>query len=122
MARLLPSERHWFPTRQPQTLQIAVALLYWNALLGLIVGLAVGGFGRLALILIAAEIAGAYGISNERKWGYIVALVAAILPLILVIAVAGFLGAGLLNLLFQIALVVLLLHPQSREYYKIWYR
>ncbi|HLX78180.1 MAG TPA: hypothetical protein VKR27_04790 [Acidimicrobiales bacterium] len=122
MARRLPTARRWFPSSQPQTLQIAVALLYWNALLGLIFGITVGGWGRLSLLLIVAEIAGAYGISNERKWGYVVAVVAAIVPLILVIAVAGFLGAGILNLLFQVALVALLLHPQSRAYYKIWYR
>jgi len=122
MARRLPTARRWFPSSQPQTLQIAVALLYWNALLGLIFGITVGGWGRLSLLLIVAEIAGAYGISNERKWGYVIAVVAAIVPLVLVIAVAGFLGAGILNLLFQVALVALLLHPQSRAYYKIWYR
>lgn len=122
MVKRLPAGRRWFPSNQPQTLQIAVALLYWNALLGLIFGITVGGFGRLALLLIVAEVAGAYGMSNERKWGYVVALVAAVGPLVLLIAVAGFLGAGILNLLFQIALVALLVHPQSRAYYRIWYR
>ena len=57
-----------------------------------------------------------------RRWGYVVALLAAIIPLVLVVVVAGFLGAGILYLLFQVALVALLLHPQSRDYYRLWYR
>jgi hypothetical protein len=112
----------WFPTNQPSTLQIATVLLYWNAVLGLITGLAVGGLGRLALLLIAADVAGAWGISNEKKWGYVVAIAAAVLPLILLIVVSNIFAAGIISLLFQIALVVLLLHPQSRSYARIWYR
>ncbi|MGP8066017.1 MAG: hypothetical protein ACLP81_06535 [Acidimicrobiales bacterium] len=114
--------RHWFPVHQPQTLQIAALLLYWNAFLGLVSGLAVGGAGHLALALGAGEAAGAYGIANERRWGYVLALAAAVVPLVLVIAVAGYLGAGILGLLFQIALVVLLVHPMSRDYFRLWYR
>ncbi|MGD0218969.1 MAG: hypothetical protein ABSC73_00675 [Acidimicrobiales bacterium] len=45
---------------------------------------------------------------------------AAIIPLVLVIA--GLVGAGLLGLLFQVALVALLVHPRSRDYYRLWYR
>jgi hypothetical protein len=116
------AERRWFPTHQPQTLQIAVALLYWNTFLNLLVGLFVGGLGRLTLLLVVAEFAGAYGVANERKWGYGVALGAAILPLVLLVAVGGFFGGGVLTLIFEIALVALLLHPQSRAYYKIWFR
>ncbi len=116
------TERRWFPTRQPQTLQIAVVLLYWNAFLSLIVGLITGGFGRLTLLLLLLDVAGAFGIANERKWGYITAIGAAFLPFILLIAIGGFFGGGLLSLIFQIALIVLLLHPMSRSYYKIWFR
>ena len=122
MASRVPRERHWFPRHQPQTLQIAVVLLYWSALLGLVSGLAVGGAGRYALLLALAEAAGAFGIANERRWGYVLALLAAIIPLVLVIAVAGFLGAGILGVLFQVALVALLVHPRSRDYYRLWYR
>ena len=83
-------ERHWFPAHQPQTLQIAALLLYWNAFLGLVAGLAVGGAGHLALSPAAGEAAGAFGIANERRWGYVLALAAAVVPLVLVIAVAGY--------------------------------
>ncbi len=91
-------------------------------MLGLVSGLAVGGAGRYALLLALAEAAGAFGIANERRWGYVLALLAAIIPLVLVIAVAGFLGAGILGVLFQVALVALLVHPRSRDYYRLWYR
>jgi len=30
-------------------------------------------------------------------------------------------GTGLLSLMFEIALVVLLVHPQSRDYVKLWF-
>jgi uncharacterized membrane protein YedE/YeeE len=122
MVNRVSARRHWFPVRQPQTLQVAALLLYWNAFLGVASGLLVGGAGRYALALGVAEAAGAYGIANERRWGYVVALLAAIIPLVLVVVVAGFLGAGILYLLFQVALVALLLHPQSRDYYRLWYR
>jgi hypothetical protein len=119
---LPPRERHWFPARQPQTLQIAALLLYWSAFLGLVSGLLVGGSGHYALILAVAEGVGAYGIANERRWGYVVALLAAAIPLVLLVAVAGLLSAGILAVIFQIALVALLLHSRSRDYFRLWYR
>jgi hypothetical protein len=112
----------WFPTDQAQTLQIAAVLLYWNAVLGLIAGLAIGGLGRLELLLIAFDVAGALGIANAKKWGYYVAIVAAVLPLILLIILSSIFAANILSLIFQIALVVLLLHPYSRGYVRTWYR
>ena len=114
--------KRWFPTGQPQTLQIAVALLYWNAALSLLFGLVAGGLGLLELVVLAADVAGAFGVANERKWGYVVAVVAAFLPLALLIAIGGLFAGGLLNLIFQIALIALLLHPMSRSYYKLWFR
>ena len=34
----------------------------------------------------------------------------------------GVLRTGLLNLMFEIALIALLLHNQSREYQRIWFK
>ncbi len=119
MASTHLTERRWFPTHQPQTLQIAVALLYWNAALSLLLGLVAGGLGRLELVLVAVEAVGGYGIANERKWGYRTAVVASVLPFLLL--ALGYVGGGLLTLLFEVALVVLLLHNQSRAYYRIWF-
>jgi len=121
MARTSVEHRRWFPANQPQTLQIAVALLYWNAALSLLVGLLSGGFGRLELVVLGADVVGGFGIANERKWGYVVALVAAFLPLVLLFVVGGLFAGGLLNLIFEIALVALLLHPMSRNYYRLWF-
>ncbi|HEY1634903.1 MAG TPA: hypothetical protein VGF64_09115 [Acidimicrobiales bacterium] len=119
--------RRWLNPTQPQTLQIAVMLLYLNAALGLLSLIIGGAAGLFGIAIIAAEILGAYGIANERKWGYIVGLVAAVLPLALVVlavvaGVASVLGLGIIGVIFQIALVALLLHPQSREYQRIWFK
>src|ERR1700684_1544274 len=80
MARTGVVERRWFPQNQPQTLQIAVALLYWNAVLSLLFSLFTGGTGRYGLILVLLEVFGGLGVANEKKWGYWVAIVAAIVP------------------------------------------
>ena len=73
------------------------------------------------------NVAGAFGVANERRWGYVVALVAAFLPLLLIaysVIFGGhsYLGGGLLTLIFDLALIALLLHPVSRGYFKIWFR
>jgi hypothetical protein len=119
--------RRWLNPTQPQTLQIGVMLLYVNAALGLLSLIVGGAAGLFGIVIIAAEILGAYGIANERKWGYIVGVAAAFLPLVLLILaiVAGaslVLGLGVIGIIFQIALVALLLHPQSREYQRIWFK
>ncbi len=114
------TERRWFPAHQPQTLQIAVVLLYWNAALSLLFGLLTGGYGRYELVLMLFEVLGGVGVANEKKWGYWVAVLASLLPFYLL--VRGYVGGGLLTLLFEVALVALLLHPHSRSYYKIWFR
>jgi hypothetical protein len=119
--------RRWLNPTQPQTLQIGVMLLYVNAALGLLSLIIGGAAGLFGIVIIAAEVLGGYGIANERKWGYIVGLVAAFLPLVLLVLaiVAGaslVLGLGVIGIIFQIALVALLLHPQSREYQRIWFK
>ena len=37
-------------------------------------------------------------------------------------ALFAVMGGNLVNMAFSIALVALLLHPQSREYQRIWFR
>ena len=119
--------RRWVNNTQPQTLQIAVFLLYLNAFFELI--------GRewvvpLGLALIAGQVAAGHGIANEQKWGYGVGVAMAFVPLVLRVAIAGPIGllgsggnlASLMSLMFEIALIALLLHPQSRDYQRIWFR
>ncbi|TML42631.1 MAG: hypothetical protein E6G27_03755 [Actinobacteria bacterium] len=116
--------RRWVNNTQPQTLQIAVFLLYINAFFEL---LGRGFVVPLGLALIAGQVGAGYGIANERKWGYGLGVVMALIPLALHLLPGGLLGsttnlATLMTLMFEIALVALLLHPQSREYQRIWFR
>ena len=107
---------------QPQTLQIAVFLLYAQAVLLLLFG---AFLSLLGLALIAGGIGAGYGIANEHKWGYGLGLLVAFFPFIARIAVGGLnevFTTDIISLMFEIALVVLLLHPQSREYERIWFK
>jgi hypothetical protein len=76
--------------------------------------------------LIAALLAtGAFGIANEKKWGYAVAVGGALLQVVLLFAVFGsavFTTTVVISFLFDAALVALLLHPMSREYQRIWFK
>lgn len=117
-------DRKWLNQTQPQTLQVAVMLLYLNAVITIITG---GIFSFIGIIIAIGEAAGGFGIANERKWGYYLGVAAAILPLAWVVylvldGASLVIGLGLIGLLFQIALVALLLHPQSREYERIWFK
>lgn len=118
--------RQWLNRSQPQTLQIAAMLLYLNAFFQLLGGL--GGrsvFLLLSLALVVGQVAGAFGIANERKWGYVVALVASGIVAgfaVFFAVVFGFAFSALLNMMFDVAVVALLLHPMSRSYKSIWFR
>lgn len=115
--------RRWLNNTQPQTLQIAVVLLYLNAAFTLLTA-GLGGLSPWAVLIMAAEVAGGYGVANERKWGYGLAIAAAVIPLVLLVTLAGGLvfGGLLLSFLLQLALVALLLHPHSRAYQRIWFK
>jgi uncharacterized membrane protein (DUF2068 family) len=118
--------RRWTNPTQPQTLQIAVFLLYINAVFGVLFGQIFNGIG---LILVIAQAAAGFGIANERKWGYWLGVLAAavgLLPFVLYVASNGvgsiFSISLLINVLFPAALFALLLHPMSRDYQRIWFR
>ena len=114
------NENRFLNPHQPQTLYSAVLLGYIQAvfnLLGVYPGLILVGF-VLAV--------GAYGIANEQKWGYSVAVGASLFQILLLFFYAGsstFTALGpLLDLIFYGALVALLLHPMSRDYQRIWFK
>ena len=115
------NEHKFLNRSQPQTLYMAVILGYLNALFNLINGLPPG------IVLVGFVLAvGAYGIANEQKWGYAVAVGASIVQILLLFALEGsrtFTELGpLLALIFFGALVALLLHPMSRDYQRIWFK
>jgi hypothetical protein len=117
----LVSERRWIDPRQPQTLQIATFILYFYAVIALIGAL----FGQAVYALPAlAGAAGAFGMANEKRWGYQLAVLAASVRLLLPIVLYGLtdiLRSNPIGFMMSAAIVALLLHPQSRDYQRIWY-
>ena len=113
------SNLRWFNPSQPQTLQIGVLLLYLNAFFNFL------NFRLLALAVLMA--AGAIGIANEKRWGYVCGLIGAVAQVLLLVT---FYSLGeildsvglLISFMFDVALVALLAHPISRDYQRIWFR
>ncbi len=70
------------------------------------------------------EGAAAYGIANERRFGYMAGIILS--GLFAFLAVALFVrlrrDRTLLNLVFSVALFVALVHPMSRDYQRIWFK
>jgi len=132
------NERIWVNSRQPQTLYISQLLMYFNGVLAILFGrLSLVGridlFGSsilgsaVVLLVTIGMIAGAYGIANERRWGYRLGVVSAFGPFVITLAIVQ--AAGIsealsqpISLMFDIALVALLLHPMSTAYQKIWFK
>jgi hypothetical protein len=117
--------RRWLNQSQPQTLVIACFLLYLNAAFALLFGLSAGGIDLATLVVTVLGIAGAFGIANEWRWGYYLAVGVAALPFVLRAALLHShnpFRTDPITLVFEIALVALLLHTQSREYEKVWFK
>jgi hypothetical protein len=140
--------RKWTDRLQPQTLQIATFLLYINGFFAFISVLDktdyLGyfryrwGLGILVgLFVVAANIFGGFLMANDRKSGYWLAVVAAFAPFALrywalsdLESLNGgsfslwdkFTGGDTIGFIFEAALCALLLHPQSREHQRLWFR
>jgi hypothetical protein len=122
--------RRWTNPSQPQTLYLAVILLYINAALGLIGALFGFGLGLLGLLLIVGAVSAGLGIANEKRWGYVLGValaslslfLAVVLPLIVEGPLLVFDPFFLINAVFPVALFALLVHPMSREYQRIWFK
>ena len=115
--------RRWINQSQPQTLVIAVFLLYANAFFAVFDMLSYRFFAVLSLGIVAAAVAAGYGIANERKWAYYLGIAVAFMPFLLRLYYGiGLLSGNVISLMFDIALVALLVHPQSREYQRIWFK
>ncbi len=114
--------RRWTNPSQPQTLQIAVFLLYLNAVFGLLFGAPFAVFGLLlGLVVVVAYAAAGFGVANDQNWGYVVAVAVAAIVLAGSLARFGLSLANGINLMFDVVLLALLLHPQSRDYQRIWF-
>ena len=114
----------WVNQFQPQTLVIATILLYIDAFFWLI-NLTRGFPAEVAAVAMLSMAIGGWGIANEKKWGYAVALGGAVLQVVMLFVWYGssvFTSTLLISLLFDGALVALLVHPMSREYQRIWFK
>jgi hypothetical protein len=129
--------RRWTNPHQPQTLQIAVFLLYFGAVFEfLFSGSIYTSFGSrfdapnlFSLLAVVCMAAGAFGIANERKWGYNLAVGitgVAVLELLLQLMDQGIeriLSIGfILIAIWPVARFALLIHPMSRNHQRIWFR
>ena len=134
--------KKWFDRMQPQTLQIATWLLYFDGFFALVDLLDGGGemyYLRLrytgglliGLVVIALYAGGGLLMANERRLGYKLSVAAAISPFLINFIVYSdvgvslryrVLGTGIITFAFNVALLALPLHRQSKEHQRIWFR
>ena len=140
----------WWDHSLPQTLSIGVILLYVNAAFGAMAVLGLGfsspyelvpfvalnrirtidGFDAVQTISVfagtAAYLFAALGIANSQKIGWKVGIAVAAGAVVLPVYIHLFVGrlqtTYLIGFLFDVALLVALLHPQSREHQRIWFQ
>lgn len=118
--------RVWVNRHQPQTLYIAQLLMYFQGGLGLLFTvIGARGLTPYTLVIAAGKLTAAYGIANEMRWAYKLGVVIAALPILVLLLLAftndvGWLWADPIGLLFDIALLALLLHTHSRSYQRYW--
>lgn len=115
------SDLRFFDPRQPQTLQGAVLFSYLNGAIAVLSFLSARNLVSFVLILAGV---GALGIANERRWGYWLAVGAAVAFLIMQIAfflvwTTSF--SAVLNVVFAVFLLALLLSPISRAYQRSYF-
>lgn len=115
----------WQNPSLPQTLQIAILLLYISAAFGVLFGAV---FSLLGLVIVGGSVLAGLGMANMQRWGYYLGLavsVLGVLPYVLIVA-AGRAGdlfgvSILISMIFDVARLALLLHPESRSYQRIWF-
>jgi hypothetical protein len=115
----------WLNPSLPQTLQIATFLFYINAAFSVIYGVA---FNPIGLVLTVGSVFAGLGIANELKWGYVLGVAIAVLGLVPFFLLVRRYGLDelfnfnvILSLIFPVALFLLVIHPESRSYQKIWF-
>lgn len=115
-------QQRYFDSSQPQTLQIATFLLYLDAALLVLRGAV---FSPIGLLWAAASAGAAFGMANTRRWAYILGVVVAVFtlgfPFLVGATLTDQVRYSTVEFMLAVALVALLVHPQSREYQRIWY-
>jgi hypothetical protein len=115
------NELKWVNPHQPQTLYMGVILCYIQGVFAI---LSYPTYGAWVFLILIGLIGGGFGIANEKKWGYVLAVATAAFQVVIVLTKGGGLGhiSVLIELGFDVALVVLLTHPMSRSYQRIWFK
>lgn len=131
----METRRFWNPSL-PQTLQSAVILCYLNGFFLLIDVVDAGSWQRaggnarigalatvLWLAILLCTVFGGYLIANTQKLGWQLATGGAVANIVLRVFILRslILDFDILGLMFDAALVVLLLHVQSREHQRLWF-
>ncbi len=132
--------RRWINQSQPQTLVIATFLLYFGAVFIVLgdgpgIGPAIAQSGTQAqsienfarLFVAVGGVYAGFQIAQEKKLGWYLGIAVAALPLLAkLIAMIrfhiGLFDFDLVNLMFEIALLALILHDQTRNYVRIWFK
>lgn len=95
-------------------------LLYLRAVFGILFS----GLHPVFVLVAVGQALGGFGIANEKRWGYVLGVAMAFAPAALRVL---FFGPGAIfsrdpiGLLFEVALIALLLHPQSKDYQRLWF-
>jgi hypothetical protein len=124
----MAESRRWFDNSQPQTLQGAVMLSYLTAAFGLL-SILRGAYPLFEIVPLGLG-AAAYGVANEKRWGFWLGVVLAGITVLFDALVLYLVRSGgaesillsLVNLFFGVVVLFLYLHPQSREYQRIWFK
>ena len=131
--------RRFVNQSQPQTLVFATFLLYFGAVFVLLgnsphVGPAFGSAGNIDLLenlgrlfVAVGGVYAAYQIAQEKKIGYFLAIAVGALPLVAKLVFCfryqvSPLKLDLVEWLFDIALFALIVHTQSRDYVRLWFK
>lgn len=131
--------RRWVDPSQPDLLQIATFIGYFRGVFTLLFGLDAQFFvfpaeNVLRIVLAVLLAGGAYLLSQRKRLGWQLLVAGAVLPLAarLLVAFGLRLDGGVdfggispleydvIGLIFEVALLALLLHPRSRQYEKVW--
>lgn len=107
----------WTNRSLPQTLQIGMILLYIDAVFGVLFGLI--AFFPIGTVLVLGAAAGGLGIANEKRWGWTIGVAVSVVTVGFYLYF--FSASILISLMFAVAQLALLVHPQSRDHQKVWF-
>ncbi len=109
----------WSNPTLPQTLQMGMFLLYFDAVFGVLYQ-RVSDFPLGTALVVGAAAAG-LGIANEKRWGWLLGVVVSSVSVVFSLLAFRSSIFGAIGLLFAVAQLALLVHPQSRDHQKIWF-